>query len=97
MAVAVALDGAAPVAPVPGDVDALIDLPRVTALQVRIFVACALVLFCDGYDMQSLALAVPIVHVVASGLLFERGIMLKDGAALERAAQVDAVIACLSG
>lgn len=39
----------------------------------------------------ALALAVPIVHVIAAGMLFERGIMLKDGAALERAAQTDVV------
>jgi AAHS family 4-hydroxybenzoate transporter-like MFS transporter len=43
----------------PGDVDALIDRPHLTALQWRVFIACALVLFCDGYDMQSLALTVP--------------------------------------
>jgi P-type Cu2+ transporter len=40
----------------------------------------------------ALGLAVPAVQVVASGILMRRGIMLKDGAALEKLAGVDTVV-----
>src|SRR5689334_16460876 len=40
----------------------------------------------------ALALAVPAVHVVASGALFRAGLLLRKGDAIERLAEIDMVV-----